>query len=330
MHLKRTKWYGITLTLIAILATLNAISQTRSLKERIKVLIVDGQNNHDQWPKTTFMIKTYLEESGLFSVDVVRTAFTWKGEAFLEEYAITGMAAKEALEKPKTDPDFKPKFSKYDVILSNFGWNAAPWPEKTKKALEKYVHKGGGLVVFHAADNSFPKWEAYNLMIGLGGWGDRTEKDGPYVYYTEDDQLVRDPSPGKGGAHGLQHEYVIRLRNPDHPITRGMPQEWLHTKDELYEQLRGPAQNMEILATAFASPEMKGSGRHEPALIVIDYGKGRVFHSILGHADYSVASVGFIVSLLRGTEWAATGTVTQKIPDDFPSKEKSSSRTIEK
>jgi len=69
--------------------------------------------------------------------------------------------------------------------------------------------------------------------------------------------------------------------------------------------------------------------RHEPMLMTIDYGKGRVFHTTLGHDDYSIESVGFIVSFLRGTEWAATGKVTQPIPDDFPTVEKSSSRTFE-
>lgn len=313
-----------------VLASESGFCQSKAAKDKIKVLIVDGQNNHDQWPKTTFMLKQYLEESGLFSVDVERSAFTWKGEAFLKDYALKRLAAIKILEKPKPDPDFRPRFSKYDVVLSNFGWNAAPWPEKTKKRFEKYIKKGGGLVVFHAADNSFPKWKAYNQMIGLGGWGDRTEKDGPYVYYDDAGQLVRDNSPGNGGAHGPQHEYVIQLRNPDHPITKGMPTHWLHTKDELYERLRGPAQNMEILATTYADPKMKGSGRHEPALMSLTYGKGRIFHNIMGHADYSVECVGFITSMLRGTEWAARGAVTQKIPDDFPTKEKSSSRTFNK
>ena len=151
----------------------------------IRVLIVDGQNNHDQWPKVTVMLKDYLHETGLFAVDVERSAYTWKGEEFIAKYPIKTLEATIALEEPKTDADFKPDFSKYDVVICNFGWNAAPWPSATQTAFEAYIESGGGLVVFHAADNSFPKWEAYNKMIGLGGWGDRTEKDGPYVYYND-------------------------------------------------------------------------------------------------------------------------------------------------
>lgn len=83
---------------------------------------------------------------------------------------------------------------------------------------------------------------------------------------------------------------------------------------------------MEILATAYSSADNKGTGRHEPMLIVLTYGKGRIFHTPMGHADYSMECVGFIASLTRGTEWAATGKVTQKIPSDFPTADQVSKR----
>ncbi|WKN40632.1 ThuA domain-containing protein [Tunicatimonas pelagia] len=312
---------ALILTTLFLLSTVVAFSQ-----EVVKVLIVDGQNNHGHWPKITYMLKKHLEDTDMFSVDVARSAYTWKGEEFLSEFTIESVGETTALEEPKPDSNFSPNFSAYDAVICNFGWNAAPWPEKTKKSFEKYMKKGGGLVVFHAADNSFPEWEAYNQMIGLGGWGDRTEKDGPLVYYTDEGELVRDTSPGKAGAHGPESEYQIQIRKPDHPITQGMPEVWMHTQDELYNSLRGPAENMEILATAYSAEDLKGTGRHEPALMTLTYGKGRVFHNIMGHADYSVACVGFLTTMLRGTEWAATGKVTQSIPADFPTADVSSSR----
>jgi uncharacterized protein len=296
----------------------------------LKVLIVDGQNNHEQWPKVTYMMKQYLEESKKFTVDVARSKYTWMGDAFIEAFPVSGVQGTVSDKKPLPDPDFAPNFKKYDLVICNFGWNAAPWPEKTQLAFEKYMKKGGGLVVVHAADNSYPNWKGYNQMIGLGGWGDRNEKDGPYIYFDDKGVLQRDNSKGRGGSHGPQREYVVTTRNAEHPIMKGLPAAWLHTKDELYDRLRGPAENMEVLASAFAATEHKGSGRHEPALMTIKYGKGRVFHTILGHIDYSVECVGFITTLLRGSEWVATGKVTIPVPADFPTETKTSSRPFKK
>lgn len=305
-------------------------SEAFKKKKPIKTLIMDGQNNHNQWPKVTYMMKKYLEETGLFSVEVQRSAYTWEGEAFLKDFAISGMPATEALPKPKADPNYAPDFKKYDLVIVNFGWNAADWPVATQTAMEQFVKSGGGVVIVHAADNSFPKWPAYNQMIGIGGWGDRTEKDGPYVYFDENAKLIRDTTPGKAGSHGPQHEYKITIRDSNHPITKGMPLDWLHTKDELYDKLRGPAENMTVLATTYSSKENKGTGRHEPMLMTINFGKGRIFHTPMGHADYSVECVGFITSLLRGAQWAATGKVTIPIPADFPTAEKLSTRPFVK
>jgi type 1 glutamine amidotransferase len=269
-----------------------------SAADPIKVLIVDGQNNHD-WRATTPLLKKALEEAGLFKVDV-------------------------ATSPPQDTTGFKPDFAAYQVVLSNY--NGADWPADTQQALVDFVRGGGGLAIVHAADNSFPNWKEYNEMIGLGGWGGRNEKWGPYVRF-RDGQFVRDTQAGGGGSHGSQHDFQVVIRDANHPVTAGMPPAWMHASDELYDRLRGPAENMKVLATAFADKNQGGDGEHNPMIMVLDYGKGRVFHTPMGHSPHSMQCVGFITTLQRGAEWAATGKVTQtKLPDDFPTADKASLR----
>ena len=306
-----------------LLIAFSGYSQTK-----LKALIVDGQNNHLVWPKSSIMMKQNLEDTGLFEVDIYRSRYTWKAEREANYLKLGSDKATENLDQPKTDTAFVPEFQQYDVVISNFGWMAAPWPEETQKAFEAYMKEGGGFVSVHAADNSFPEWKAYNQMIGLGGWGDRNEKDGPYLYYTNKGKLVRDTAAGKSGAHGERHQFPVTIRNRKHPITKGMPKVWMTGIDECYAQLRGPAQNLTILATAKDQSETAPTDRHEPVLMVIEYGKGRVFHITLGHDTESFENVGFITSFTRGTEWAATGKVTQKLPKDFPTAEQPKSRTF--
>jgi len=261
----------------------------------VKVLIVDGQNNHN-WRATTPVLKAILEDAGIFKVDTATT--------------------------PKSMADFKPEFSKYDVVLLNY--NGADWPESVRRDFVAFVRSGGGVVVVHAADNSFPEWKEYNEMIGLGGWGGRNEKWGPYLYW-KDGKIVRDHMPGRAGSHGPQHAFQVVIRDKTHPVTAGLPEKWLHVPDELYSQLRGPAKNLTLLATAYADPKKGGTGRGEPILFTVRYGKGRIFHTVLGHDVPQMKCMGFVFTLQRGTEWAATGKVTlTKVPEKFPTADKTS------
>ena len=259
---------------------------------KLKILIVDGQNNH-KWDITTPVLKDALESSGAFEVTVSTTPP--KGTT---QEAWAG---------------WKPDFTGYAAVVSNY--NGEPWPEAVRTAFDAYVKGGGGFVSVHAANNSFPEWKEYNQMIGVGGWGGRDEVSGPWIY-VKDGKLFRDTSAGKGGAHGPQHEFVVELQNAEHPITRGLPKRWLHAQDELYSRLRGPAENIQILASAKSDL----TAEQEPNLMVLSYGQGRVFHTTLGHADYSMLCRGFYETFQRGTEWVATGEVktTADVPADFP------------
>ncbi|HEX2853077.1 MAG TPA: ThuA domain-containing protein [Opitutaceae bacterium] len=283
----------------------------------LKVMLLTGESNkyHD-WTKSSPLVKTYLEQTNLFAVDVVT-----------------------APAKDVDQSDFAPKFSDYAVVVLDY--ETRDWPAATKQAFTDYVKKGGGLVTIHAADNAFPLWPEFNEMIGVGGWGmtpeggvnGRKPGDGFKLRF-RDGHTVTDDSPG-GYGHPPRADFLVVTRAPQHPIMRGLPASWLQANDEIYSQLRGPAKNVEILATALADKAKfpKASGDDEPVLMAISYGKGRVFHTTLGHVSpgdkppfLPLTSVGFIVTLQRGTEWAATGAVTQKVPADFPTAEKTSLR----
>ena len=298
-----------------------------SAEAKLKALIIDGQNNHAVWPKSTIMMKQYLEESGLFEVDIERSRFTWKATREADWLPKAGVGKTEDLPEPKSDPECSPTFASYDLVISNFGWKAADWPERTQRNFENYVRAGGGFVAVHAANNSFGHWREYNRMIAIGGWGGRSPKDGIHIYYDNDGNLVRDEAPnGKSGAHGARHEFHITVRNSDHPITKGLPPKWLTSEDECYATLRGPAENVTILATGKDVSDRPIADRHEPMLMVVRYGKGRVFHTTLGHDTPALEGVSFITTFLRGAEWVATGKVTQEVPDDFPTAKKAKTR----
>ncbi len=289
LHIKILK--TIAFSIVAAMIMLAAMSNPAFTQDTLKAVIVDGQNNHD-WQACTPVMKEILQDSGIFNVDV-------------------------ATSPPKGEPmdNFKPAFNRYDVVVLNYNGDA--WPKETQEAFVEYVRSGGGVVVVHAADNAFPKWEEFNEIIGLGGWGGRNEKSGPMVRY-RDGKVVRDSSPGRGGTHGPQRAYHVEIRDPDHPITKGLPEKWLHAKDELYAQLRGPARNLHLLATSFS----KKTNEHEPVLFTIRYGDGQIFHTVLGHGPYAMNCAGFAFTLQRGSEWAATGKVTlTDVPVNFPTED---------
>jgi len=270
-----------------------------TLAQPYKALIVTGQNGH-KWDLTTPVLKKIVEDTGLFTCDVAVSPA--KGQDM---------------------SGFKPNFAAYNVVISNYQGDR--WPKETDQALLDYVRGGGGLVIYHFALAAFPDWPEWNEMIGLGGWGKRTREHGPYMRW-RDGKIVRDDIDGKSGGHGPAQAFSLDIREPNHPITQGLPLRFAHVEDELYGWLRGPGKNVTVLATAFAPADKGGAGEHEPLLFTVQYGKGRVYQNALGHLPEQLKSVAFIVTFQRGVEWAATGKVTQKIPADFPGPDKPSVR----
>lgn len=272
--------------------------------KKIRVILIDGQNNHN-WRATTPLMKKELESCGRFTVDVA-----------------SNLGSKETGKSPTATVSFPPDLSKYDVLLSNY--NGAAWPQEFQKDLEARLNEGKiALVIVHAANNSFGNWGEYNRMIGMG-W--RGNNFGARLTLDDSGKEVRVPKgKGPGAGHGAYHPFRITVRDTEHPITRGMPREWMHAGDELYHGMRGPIENVHLLATAFDDKSKGGTGEHEPMMWIVTYGKGRVFHTPMGHDDRSMRCLGFVGTLQRGTEWAATGQVTLPLPKDFPTADKTSS-----
>jgi type 1 glutamine amidotransferase len=271
--------------------------------DKLSVLIIDGQNNHT-WQAMTPPMKAELEKTGRFTVDVATTP---PANAPAEDWK-----------------KFRPDFSKYAVVLSNY--NGELWPDEVQTELAKFVGNGGGLVIIHAANNAFPQWGEWNKMIGLGwrgsDFGDRVKLD-------DQGRPVRvAKGEGPGAGHGSQHEFVIDVHEPEHPIMKGLPEHWKHANDELYHGQRGPAADMHILASAMSAKGTGGTGEREPMIWWIPYGQGRVVTTVMGHVGgndtRSIRCIGFITVMNRGCEWAATGKVTLPVPEGFPTAEKTS------
>ena len=281
------------MAVVAMALAFSCCSETRPMN----ALVVSGQNNHN-WQVSHKVLKLILDNSGMFQTDIVLT--------------------------PAKGGDmngFNPEFDKYDVVVLDY--NGDRWSAETDSAFLQYVRNGGGVVVYHAADNAFADWDEFNRIIALGGWEGRNEKHGPYCYW-DDGGLVLDETPGNGGSHGQQREYAMHCRNAEHPITKGLPDNWMHGKDEMYDSMRGPANIKDLLYSGKAEKETGGSGKEEPLVFTVDYGKARIFHIMLGHCgptmedNPAMQCAGFQTLLLRGAEWAATGKVTQSLPTDFP------------
>lgn len=263
--------------------------------EKVRVVIIDGQNNHN-WQQTTPVLKKHLEASGRFTVEV---------------------ATSPARGKKEEMASFKPDLSKFDVVVSNY--NGESWSKELNADLDSRLKEGKiGLVIVHAANNAFGGWKEYNLMIGMG-W--RDAKYGKRFKLDESGkEVIVEAGQDQGSGHRYTGPFSVVVRDTEHPVTKGMPKEWLHAKDELYDNMRGPVENIHMLATAYS----KGTKAHEPMIWSVSYGKGRVFHTPMGHDAGAMKCVGFEATLNRGTEWAATGKVTLPLPKEFPTAEKES------
>lgn len=263
-------------------------------KGAIRVLILSGQNNHD-WRTTTPCLRQLLLNTGRFDVRVNEEP--------------TGMTAQT--------------LAVYDVVVMDYnGPRLGPIAEA---ALSSFVRSGKGLVAVHGANWAFsglvvlgahhiptgivePPWPEYKKMVG-GVWTDR------------------DPASG----HAPRHKFVVNIVDPNQPITEGLPASF-DADDELYHNM-AMTPGVHVLATAYDDPRFKATprpapapaagwphldtnptGKNEPLLWTVRYGKGRTFYTALGHDVKAEEMPGFSTTFVRGVEWAATGKVKAPAP----------------
>ncbi len=273
-----------------------------------KVVIVDGFSNHD-WKQTSAVVKWLLEGTGRFEVDVTTIPL-------------------DSSHRMSWNPDFEP----YDVVIqntNNIHKHELKWPEPAQRKLEEFVKKGGGLYILHSANNAFPDWEEYDKMIGLG-W--RSADMGVALELDSETNLIRhEKGEGKGTSHGDRFDALIQVIKR-HPINKDYPEAWKTVNTEVYSFPRGHAKNLTVLSSAYDSTD---THKVWPVEWVVTYGKGRVYNSSMGHLWHgetypeSYRCVGFQTTVIRATEWLATGHVTYPLPADFPDRENSSLRPVE-
>jgi uncharacterized protein len=230
--------------------------------------------NGHDWRGTTPLLRKALEDSGRFTVRVN------------EEFRGAG---------PET-------LAPYELVVLNYFDLRKPemrWGERADNALLEFLKSGKGLLIYHFSVAAFDGWSEYEKLCA-GNWRPNN------------------------GHHSAAHDFIVDVKDADHPVMRGLKPSFPQPNDELYANLRWqPADQYHILATAWddhalyqgkAKQPIPGNGIHQPMLWTVQYGKGRVFVTALGHDVAAVQTLAFVTTFTRGAEWAATGAVTLPIP----------------
>ena len=163
----------------------------------------------------------------------------------------------------------------YDVILLHFKNYRVPKRDAAMKAnLEKFVTAGGGLFVFHFACGAFEDWKGYEKLAGR----------------------VWEPQKPAHDPYGL---FTVQIIDKTHPITANVGN--FEIQDELYTCLRDSEVPIHVLAESVS----KVDGKTYPMAFVLENGKGRIFHTTLGHDDKSLSAAGFQTMIKQAVAWCA-------------------------
>jgi type 1 glutamine amidotransferase len=176
------------------------------------------------------------------------------------------------------DPGFldSSALTNYDAAILHFmDWETPGPGAAARENLRRFVAGGKGLMLTHFAcgawDNN--EWPEFARLAGR----------------------IWDPKLRGHDPHGT---FKVEIADPEHPITKGLAP--FETLDELYTCLAGDAA-IHVVAKAVSKVDQK----EYPMGFVLDYGRGRVFHTPLGHDARAYASPGVAEFMRRGCAWAA-------------------------
>jgi type 1 glutamine amidotransferase len=192
----------------------------------------------------------------------------------------------------------------YNVLVVNY-YDGRPqnrWGERAENAVSEFVRSGKGLVLYHLSLGAFDGWTDYEKMSG-GNW--RTDN----------------------GHHSAQHDFNVEIKDPEHPIMKGLKSPLPVQHDELFANLKWqPEGSYHVLATAYddhalyngrSNQPIPGPGTDEPSMWTTQFGMGRVFATALGHDPMDTENPTFKITFARGVEWPATGKVTIAPPPEL-------------
>lgn len=162
----------------------------------------------------------------------------------------------------------------YDVLVLHFKNYEVPKRDAAVRAnLQRFAHEGGGLVLIHFACGAFEQWPEFIKLAGRT-W-DKSKR-----------------------AHDPHGPFVVEIADRNHPITQGLSD--FQIDDELYTCLGGE-EPIHVLATA----QSKVDGKVYPMAFTFQAGKGRVFHTVLGHDVRAVSTPELVKMLQQACLWVA-------------------------
>ena len=162
----------------------------------------------------------------------------------------------------------------YDVVFLNLkNYDPLKREETARNNLLRFIREGGGLMYFHFTGGAFEDWPEYQQIAGRV-WNPAFRGHDPY------------------------QEFTVRIIQKEHPIMQGISD--FRVTDELYTCLDGQRE-IEVLAEAKSSVD----NQMYPMAFIFTEGKGRGFHTVLGHDAKAFASPELTTLLQNAALWCA-------------------------